>query len=166
MKRTITLLLLFAVLCVAGVAMVKYWPQLFPSGETSVLYSRYKSVPGLEADFVRHMRFENDQRIDITLLHATDSATWERLKSELNIKEQPVEALKRLGVEPADIHLCFVTREHPEVVVRATDFSVHDCMAVCYSRRTVCVFHIDTEEQMEAMFSEVADNRMSQVFNH
>jgi len=166
MKHTLSLLLLLAALCVGGVATVRYWPRLFPSSETSVLFRRYAMEPGIEADFVRRMRFDNGQRIDVTLLHATDSTTWARLKSELNIKEQPVEALRRLGVEPADIHLCFVTREHPEVVVRATDFSVHDCMAVCYSRRTVCVFHIDTEEQMEAMFSEVADNRMSQVFNH
>ena len=166
MKRTITLLIVLTALCVAGVAAVKYWQHLFPSGETSVLYSRYESVPGIEADFVRRMCFENGQRIDVTLLHATDSTAWKRLKDDLNIEEQPVEVLRRLGVEPADIHLRFSTREHPEVAVCATDFTVHDCVAVCYSRHTVCVFHIDTEEQMEAMFSEVADNRMNKVINH
>ena len=166
MKHILSLLLLLAVMCVGGVATVKYWPRLFPSDETSVLFRRYMSEPGIEADFVRRMRFDNDQRIDVTLLHATDSAAWSRLKSELNIKEQPVEALRRLGVEPPDIHLRYSTRQHPERDICRVDFNVCDCVAICYSRRLVCVFHIDTEEQMEAMFSEVASNRMNQVINH
>ena len=111
---------------------------------------------------IRH----NGQRIDITLLHATDSVAWDKLKCDLNIQEQPVEALRRLGVEPADIHLRYSTRQHPERAITIVDFDVYDCVAVCYSRRLVCVFHIDTKEQMETMFSEVANNHMNQVFNH
>ena len=105
MKHTISVLLFLAMLCVGGVATVRYWPRLFPSDETSVLFRRYENADGIEADFVRRMRFDNGQRIDITLLHATDSVAWDKLKCELNIQEQPVEALRRLGVEPADIHL-------------------------------------------------------------
>ncbi len=166
MKHAISVLLFLAMLCVGGVATVRYWPRLFPSDETSVLFRRYENADGIEADFVRRMRFDNGQRIDITLLHATDSVTWDKLKCDLNIQEQPVEALRRLGVEPADIHLRYSTRQHPERAITIVDFDVYDCVAVCYSRRLVCVFHIDTKEQMETMFSEVANNHMNQVFNH
>ena len=167
MKRynLIIVILLLTVPSVGAVATIKYWPRLFPSHETSVLYARYEHTPGIEADFVRRMRFDNGQRIDVTLLHATDSTTWQRLKSDLHIVEQPIEVLRRLGVEPADIHLQYVERERPDWQARVSDFSVHDCVATCYSRQTVCIFHLDTQEQMEAMFAEVADNHMNQVIH-
>lgn len=165
MKRFILILILLAVPSVGVVATVKYWPRLFPSGQTSILYARYEHTPGVEADFIRRMRFDNGQRIDVTLLHATDSAAWQRLKADLHIVEQPVEALRRLGIEPADIHLQYVDRERPDRQVRATDFAVRDCVATCYSRQTVCVFHLDTEEQMLAMFAEVTDHRMNNMID-
>lgn len=165
MKRILLSLLLLIVPCVGVVAAVKYWPRLFPSGETSVLYARYEHTPGIEADFVKQMKFDNGERIDVTLLHATDSASWTRLKRDLHIVEQPVEALQRLGVEPADIHLQYVDRERPDVQMRVSDFSVHDCVATCYSQQTVCVFHLDNQEQMETMFAEVAENRMNNLIN-
>lgn len=166
MKRSVIVMAVLAALCVGGVAAAKYWRCLFPSGETSVLYKHYEQAEDIEADFVRRMRFDNGQRIDVTLLHATDSAAWARLKSELNIREQPVEALRRLGVEPADIHLRYSTREHPEREIEMRNFGVYDCVAACYSRQTVCVFHLETEAQMEAMFAEVHRNQMNQIINH
>ena len=86
MKHTISVLLFLAMLCVGGVATVRYWTRLFPSDETSVLFRRYENADGIEADFVRRMRFDNGQRIDITLLHATDSVAWDKLKCDLNIQ--------------------------------------------------------------------------------
>lgn len=165
MKRLILILLLLTVPSVGMVATVKYWPRLFPSGKTSVLYARYEHTEGIEADFVKQMKFDGGERIDVTLLHATDSASWARLKRDLHIVEQPVEALRRLGIEPADIHLQYVDRTNPDLQMRVSDFSVHDCVATCYSRQTVCVFHLDSQEQMETMFAEVAEHRMNNIIN-
>lgn len=165
MKRIILSLLLLIVPCVGVVAAVKYWSRLFPSSETSVLYARYEHAPGIEADFVKQMKFDNGECVDVTLLHATDSASWARLKHDLHIVEPPFEALRRLGVEPADIHLQYVDRERPDLQARVSDFSVHDCVATCYSQQTICVFHLDSQKQLETMFAEVAEHRMNNIIN-
>lgn len=85
MRRIVIIFALLAVLCVAGVGAWKYRARLFPPDRTSPLYELYCGQEGIEADFVGGMRVADSLRIDVTRLHATDSAAWERLTADFHL---------------------------------------------------------------------------------
>ena len=58
-----------------------------PVQEVSDLYLRYADDPDIEASFVKGFRINDTLAIDATLLRATDSAGWERLKEDFNLSK-------------------------------------------------------------------------------
>lgn len=82
MRRRAIIFCLLAMLCIGGAAAWKYKARLFPSSEVSPLYLLYQDEPAIEADYVDGMLIADSLRIDITRLHATDSAAWQRLEED------------------------------------------------------------------------------------
>jgi hypothetical protein len=82
MIRIAKIFCLALLLCVGGVAVWKYHSRLFPSDRVSPLYEYYQGREGIEADFVAGMRVADSLHIDVTRIHATDSAAWQRLEED------------------------------------------------------------------------------------
>ena len=89
MKRYWILTLIGLVLCLGVAWAMKSMPRLLSDEECSPLYQRYCHTPGIEASFVKGFRINDTLAIDATLLHATDSASWARLKTDFEIPELP-----------------------------------------------------------------------------
>ena len=82
MRRRAIIFCLLAMLCIGGAAAWKYKARLFPSSEVSPLYLLYQDETSIEADYVDGMLIADSLRIDITRLHVTDSAAWQRLEED------------------------------------------------------------------------------------
>lgn len=97
MRRTVLIFCMAAILCVAGVAVWKYHARLFPSGKVSPLYELYYGCEGIEADYVTGMRVNDSISVDVTLLHATDSAAWRRLTLDFGVPPETEVEAEALG---------------------------------------------------------------------
>ena len=84
-SNTILCSLLGVVLVVASLLMARFWPHTLRDDQCSPLYQRYCHTPGIEASYVKGFRINDTLAIDATLLHATDSASWERLVNDFHL---------------------------------------------------------------------------------
>ena len=87
MKTSNTILCSIAgvVLVAAILLAVRLWPQTLRDDQCSPLYRQYAHVPGIEASFVKGFRINDTLAIDATLLRATDSAGWQRLREDYEV---------------------------------------------------------------------------------
>lgn len=134
------LLLLLAV----AVTLTIQWPRLFPYHHTSDLYRHYAAQPGIDATFLKNFPVNDTLCLDVLLLEATDSAGWERLKRDFNIKDFSPEAL--LYIDSTAISFKYAPkRDHSlkqDSVLTENDF-------VVFSRHQhkIMLFDINEENQ-------------------
>ena len=79
--------LLVTLFAMAAVTVVLRWHRIFPSHETSELYRRYENHEHIDVSFVKDFRVNDTIAVDVTLIEATDSAGWKRLKEDFDIIE-------------------------------------------------------------------------------
>ena len=85
MKKRRFWLIVAAIVAAEVLAAVVWRCYLYPEREVSDLYLRYAEDPGVEASYVKGFRINDTLAIDATLLHATDSANWERLLNDFHL---------------------------------------------------------------------------------
>ena len=85
MKRFWTFTICGLLLAVAIPLLTAYWPRILLPSQCSPLYQRYCHTPGIEASYVKGFRINDTLAIDATLLHATDSASWEQLLNDFHL---------------------------------------------------------------------------------
>ena len=85
MKKRRFWLIVAAIVAAEVLAAVVWRCYLYPEREVSDLYLRYAEDPGVEASYVKGFRINDTLAIDATLLHATDSAGWERLLNDFHL---------------------------------------------------------------------------------
>ena len=150
-KRFWKAFLLILVADVAIVGLVKKWDRLFPSREVSELYSRYASVQGIDASFVKGYRINDTLTLDVTLLQATDSAGWETLKKDFNVKPLPANIEKMIdkGTEMTTVFLA--PQSDPTLPMDTTDRLNNNVIAVSRHMKIVSIFHTNTIAQQNAV---------------
>ena len=154
MKTSNTILCSIAgvVLVAAILLMVRLWPQTLRDDECSPLYQRYCHTPGIEASFVKGFRINDTLAIDATLLHATDSASWEQLREELRIPEPNTIAAEFIK-KGEDIILTYLTKKGgaSKYDLDKENLNNNDVVGVSYLNQSISIYHIHSQEQKTAI---------------
>ena len=87
MKTNRILRILLAVLIAALAVEVAYCFNLWNirGVKPSEVYNRYKDVPGVNAAYIKDYRVNDSVTVSVTLLEASDSASWAGLKQDFNV---------------------------------------------------------------------------------
>lgn len=146
MKRIIIIFGLLALLCIGGVAVWKYHTRLLPPERVSPLYELYYGCEGIEADFVAGMHVADSLCVDVTRLHATDSAAWRRLTDDFGIPPETEAEAKALGRGRDFSRLMHYPQSLP-----ADSLLPAPVTAVSPLKWTVTVFHVKDEREKHAI---------------
>ena len=126
----------------------------FPEREVSDLYQRYCHTPGIEASFVKGFRINDTLAIDATLLHATDSASWEQLREELRIPEPNPMAVEYIK-KGKDIILTYLTKKGgaSKYDMDKENLNNNDVVGVSYINQSISIYHTCSKEQRTAIIN-------------
>ena len=127
---------LLAVVLLGGTLAVKLWPRTVPYEECSELYRRYADAEGINATFIKGFHVNDTVDVDVTLLEATDSAGWEKLISDFNIKRESLVGSSK--------HVFFrlAKKGHSDRQIDALPEN-NDMIMIADGMRAVSIFHID-----------------------
>lgn len=126
------------------ITLIQRWSRIFPSHETSELYSRYENVDGVEASFVKDFRVNDTIAVDVTMLEATDSAGWKRLKEDFDIIEAedlPPEEREIFNTYYNQSVALKLARPGKYNQIQDTNVRNNDIVACERAEKRVCVFH-------------------------
>ena len=110
MKRSWLITLLFCLLLLGVGATVILMPQRVPYSQCSEIYRRYAAVDGIDATFIRDYPVNDTLLLDVTLLHAKDSAGWERLLNDFHLENVIDTSAYR---QPHSFSISRVSKEDP-----------------------------------------------------
>ena len=147
MKRYWILTLIGLVLCLGVAWAMKSMPRLLSDEECSLIYQRYADDPGIEASFVKGFRVNDTLAIDATLLHATDSAGWQRLVDDFHLSKAIDPSTYNI---PKSVTLGRVSRKDPTKKVSTPDepFSIR---VVFPHEKEIHVYDTENQKQSRAL---------------
>ena len=138
----------FVLLAVATVLVVKYWHHTLPAEECGEVYCRYSNRDDLKVSFLKDFRINDSTTVDVTTLTAKDSAGWEALLREMNIKEGTIrkqtEAVKS-GKTALTEYYCM--NNHPEQRIKVKECSDFDLVIFSFNEYVTYIFDVNTIEQ-------------------
>ena len=76
MKRSWLITILICLLLLCGGGAVLLLPQVVPFDQCSDVYKRYADMDGVDATFIKDYKVNDSIRVNVTLLQATDSVSW------------------------------------------------------------------------------------------
>lgn len=141
----------FAVVVALSVAvplLVVHKPWRGTKVETSELYNRYADKEGIEASFIKDYRVNDSVFVDVTVLEATTDSAWEELLHDFNMTLIPDEVLEYLNDKDLVVWLA------PKIDYSMPMDSVilnNDVISMVYLSKCICVFSIETEQQIKAV---------------
>lgn len=138
-------------LCLLSVTVttaVCYRHRTVPRDHCSALFRSYAGTDGIQAAFIRDMHIDPDVTVDATLLTATDSAGWQRLVADLDLQGVLPE-LPPAGGKPTTVFLHHP--KTPETLEMYPDAPATDLLAVSAGLQSVCLFHLTSNSQVEAI---------------
>ena len=154
----LVVLLLLLVEC-AALWVFRSCPRTLSESQCSEVYRRYAHVPGVEAAFVKGFPINDTVAVDVTLLHAADSAGWDSLMMVFHI---PKEMLYMAKANPdITIFTNLVLREHPEIrvalkgelnVPKVTEDDV-EYRVIDFQKKEICIFHTQNAIELSAVRS-------------
>lgn len=122
--------------------------RIFPSGEVGEVYRRYCNRDDIRVEFFKDFRVNDSITVDVTTLTAKDSASWEALLREMNIKEGTIrkqtEAVK-LGKTAVTEYYCM--NNHPEQRINVKECSDFDLVIYSFNEYVTYIFDVNTIEQ-------------------
>lgn len=150
MKRWLLITGLVALMCAGGAVTVKYCHSIFHGDEVSDTYLKYKDVPRVDATFVKGFLVTDSMRMDITLLRATDTASWIDLFGEYCAQVRHIQDVPeqyRDGLLYGDgVSFNAHPAGHPDMKADSSMTNVE--LAVIYTRfRSVMICHTNTLAQ-------------------
>lgn len=138
----------FVLLSVACVLTVKYWYRTLPAEFCGEVYQRYAGREDLYVSFIKDFRIDDSTTVDVTTLTAYDSASWENLMREMNIKEGTIrkqtEAVKS-GKTALTEYYCM--NNHPEQRIKVKECSDFDLVIFSFNEYVTYIFDVNTIEQ-------------------
>ena len=155
MKRAWLITLLFCLLLLGGGAAVVLLPRVVPRSQCSDLYRRYADTDGVDATFIKDYQLlctfgahaGDTVPVAVTMLAARTDAAWDMLRRDFRI------------VTPDSIHstaapVSFMFAPRGNYAAPAdTALLNNDIVMVSYASRTVAVFSLESEEQINAIVS-------------
>lgn len=142
--RAFWLVSLVLVVAAAAATVVRLWPRV----EVGALYRTYADVPGIDATFLHNFPLNDTLTIDVTILQATDSAGWERLRKDFSIADLPPEALP--FVAPDAVWFKYAPKRDHALPMDSVRLN-NDYVVTSLGKWELSVFDIQKEEQIEAI---------------
>lgn len=149
MKRRLLIFLLLALLVSAGVTAWHFRARLF-HGDSSEVFQHYRNTPGIMADYIKNFHLDDSTAISVTILQATDSTGWARLVTDF-LSSLPTD----IDNQPSDQEISIKSFLRPKgryiQPMDTTDILNNDYIIATQHNRTICVCHIESEEQINAI---------------
>lgn len=147
MKRFWTFTICGLLLAVAIPLLTAYWPRILQPRQCSPLYQRYYNVPGIEASYVKGFRINDTLAIDATLLHATDSASWERLLNDFHLENVIDTSAYR---QPHSFSISMVSPKDPTKRISSPDEPFCSRVAFPYERE-IHIYSTENDDHCMAL---------------
>lgn len=145
-KNILRFWIVFCVLLAVALSMITLshrWHSIFPSYEVSELYTRYENVEGIEVSFIKNFRVNDTVAVDVTLLEATDSAGWARMKEDFcfkGLEDFPPEEREMLIPLYSDRRI-MQRSPYKNYKMPDTNRNNNDIITYIEPERKLCVFH-------------------------
>lgn len=133
----------------AVITLWKRWYWFFPSHEVSEVYTRYAGNEDFNVVFLKDFKLNDTVFVDVTLLEAKNDSSWVRIKDDFNILSFPSEFPIPMGGNTVDIKYA---PKHKYNAPMDTAILNNDIIAIYYYKQTITIFHIENEEQIDAIF--------------
>ena len=146
-RWTITLV----IICVA-VVLGTVWhrcARTVPLAECSEVYRRYADTPGVNAAYIKDYRVNDSVTVCVTLLEATDSASWENLQEDFKVKI-PDEVLKIMNGEIPNRNIKLAPKNDYRLPMD-TVFTNNDFIVTLRHNHIISIFHLESREQYNAV---------------
>lgn len=159
MKRAWLITIIICLVILGGGAVVLLLPQVVPFDQCSEVYKRYADMDGVDATFIKDYKVNDSIRVNVTLLQATDSVSWNIIAKDLNVPPPPEipDEYKGLFLQSNSFGY-FIIKNKPN-----EDKQIHDKRKdICtFSREkvTICIFHTCNETQIDA----ILDNSIDEI---
>ena len=124
--------------------------RTLPSGRCSELYQRYADAEGVKASFVKGYRVDDSVRVDVTLLEATDSAAWERLKTDFVTSAISQTTYELVSQQKGAKIVYYLPKQHDTRPMNPNILD-NDYVTVDLDSRSVFFFHVESQEQILAI---------------
>ena len=157
MKRAWLITIIICLVILGGGAVVLLLPQVVPFDQCSDVYKRYAKMDGVDATFIKDYKVNDSIRVNVTLLQATDSVSWNIIAKDLNVPPPPEipDEYKGLFLQSNSFGY-FIVKNKPN-----EDKQMHDKRKdICtFSREmaTICIFHTCDETQIDAILDKSID---------
>ena len=153
-----------SILAVLLLALAAGWvfccsSRTVPLEECSELYRHYAGSKGIEATFVQGYRLNDSVRVDVTFLQATDSVGWNQLQIDFKLPVIPPQYGK-LAARSKSVIFNYIPKDSLYLADRKdkTDCMDRDLIVALRQEHQVCIFHLETENQLTAILRKHADN--------
>lgn len=159
MKRSWLITILVCLLILGGGGTVLLLPQVVPFDQCSDVYKRYAKMDGVDATFIKDYKVNDSIRVNVTLLQATDSVSWNIIAKDLNVPPPPEipDEYKGLFLQSNSFGY-FIVKNKPN-----EDKQMHnkrkDICTFSREKMTICIFHTCDETQIDA----ILDNSIDEI---
>ena len=148
MKRNLPYYIIAFCLALLTVYVLHNSGRIFPSGEVGEVYRRYCNRDDIRVEFFKDFRIDDSTTVDVITLTAKDSASWEALLREMNIKEGTIrkqtEAVKS-GKTALTEYYCM--NNHPEQRIKVKECPDFDLVIYSFNEYVTYIFDVNTIEQ-------------------
>lgn len=142
-------------LIVLGTLTVKLWPRTVPFDQCSVAYQTHASQPGIRAAFIKDYRINDTVRVDVTLLEAQTDSAWTQLTDDFNAQLPP----DMPPPPPNTVDFWYAPHGNYSLPMD-TILTNNDIIAVSHDIRTIAIFHIESEKQIDAiLYHQITTNK-------
>ncbi len=145
MKKSWFITILYCLLLLGGGGAVLLIPRVVPFDQCSDVYKRYADMDGVDATFIKDYKVNDTVRVSVTLLQANDSA-WPHLTDDFNAQLPP----DMPPPPPNTVGFWYAPHDNYSLPMD-TILTNNDIIAISYDIRTIALFHIKTEKQVDAI---------------
>ena len=125
-------------------------PRQLPYDQCSEVFLRYKDADGVSAAFLKDFRANDTTTVDVTILQANDSTSWEKLKIEFGLRTLPAEFMKMIEGKN-DFIMTYIAASDYKEQFKKIGIEEMDVIAGNYTRKNIGIFHVRSKEQQHAL---------------
>ena len=138
--------------------MCLHFSRTVPWEKCSEVYKKYSRVEGVRATYVKDYRVNDTLTVGVTLLEATDSAGWERLKEDFGLTVIPKELEEKYSSDSNKV----LVKKYPkrESLYSGGDTLADDIVAISYYKHSIIHFIVECDEQKEIIMHKQYDENL------
>lgn len=132
-----------------GVAVVTV-PRVIPRAKCSAVYQRYVDVDGVDAAFLKDYQVNDTMAIDVTMLKATDSASWAMLQKDFNVPPMAPIVIEYIN-KGVDVVTSKLVDKNDYTKSLTKDSPDCEIIAITHAEHAIYVFHTNNAKEIQAI---------------